>query len=66
MQALAKKLRDIFDLEGSGRLIFYSAVVGVVSGCGAALFYWLLHLAQGYFLGDDEWRSLADVLAEVA
>ena len=46
MESFTRKLRDIFDLESSGRLIIYSAVVGIVAGLGAAGFYWALEAFQ--------------------
>ncbi len=51
VEALVKQLRTIFDLESSGRVMVYSAVVGVVSGLGAALFYWVLNQLQEFMLG---------------
>ncbi|MBN2474748.1 MAG: chloride channel protein [Pirellulales bacterium] len=55
MRSLVKKLRTIFDLESSGRLILYSGFVGVVAGLGAAAFFWglqrLQHLALGQWMG---------------
>lgn len=33
-------LREIFDLESSGRVTFYSAIIGIVAGVGAAVFFW--------------------------
>lgn len=44
-------LNNIFDFESSGRLIIYSAVVGVVAGLGAALFFYLLEQFQAFALG---------------
>lgn len=48
-------LREIFDFESSGKVLAYSAVVGVVAGLGAALFYYLLekvkYFAQEYLMG---------------
>ncbi len=49
---MMKKFREIFDLEGSGRLLLYSVVVGVIAGLGAAGFFSLLEVVQGYALGD--------------
>jgi CIC family chloride channel protein len=46
VRSLVQKLRAIFDLESSGRLILYSALVGVVAGLGAAAFYWGLKQFQ--------------------
>lgn len=51
MQVIREKFQTIFDLEGSGRLIFYSGIVGVVSGLGAAAFYWVLNHFQDFALG---------------
>lgn len=51
---LAKNLRSIFDLEASGRLVVCSALVGVVSGLGAALFLTVLTFVQEYALGHVE------------
>ncbi len=51
MRSLVQKLRTIFDLESSGRLIVYSALVGVVAGLGAALFYSGLKWTQDLALG---------------
>ncbi len=41
-------LREIFDLESSGRVLAYSALVGVVAGLGAAAFYWALEFLKYY------------------
>lgn len=46
------KLRAIFDLESSGRLLLYSALVGVVAGLGGAGFYWGLNQFQQFALGE--------------
>ena len=47
VRALTEKLRSIFDLESSGRLLLYSVLVGVVAGLGASAFYWgLNHLEE--------------------
>lgn len=51
MRGLLDKLRVVFDLESSGRLLIYSAVVGVVAGLGAAGFYWGLNQVQSFALG---------------
>ncbi|MBN2024631.1 MAG: chloride channel protein [Pirellulales bacterium] len=51
MDKLVQKLRVVFDLEGSGRLLLYSALVGVVSGLGAAAFYVALSAFQALALG---------------
>lgn len=40
------KFRAIFDLEGSGRLLIYSVVVGVVAGLGGVAFYTVLEAFQ--------------------
>ena len=32
---LGEKLRTVFDLESTGRVLIYSALVGVVAGLGA-------------------------------
>jgi len=52
---LIKKLRTVFDLESSGRVIAYSALVGVVAGLGAAGFFvaleWLKDIALGQAVG---------------
>ena len=53
-RALAEKLRSVFDLESSGRVILYSALVGVVAGLGAAGFFYVLDLFQEYALGNVE------------
>ncbi|MBN1908742.1 MAG: chloride channel protein [Pirellulales bacterium] len=47
----ADTLRAVFDLEGSGRLILYSALVGVIAGLGAAAFYVTLNAFQDLALG---------------
>ena len=52
LTSFTTKLREIFDLEGSGRLILFSVLVGVVSGLGAAAFFWSIELFQGFVLGD--------------
>lgn len=46
-----KKLQLIFDLESSGRVTLYGALVGVVAGLGGAAFYWLLEQFQDLALG---------------
>jgi CIC family chloride channel protein len=55
VRSLVQKLRTIFDLESSGRLILYSGLVGVVAGLGAAAFYWglgwLQRIALGQYMG---------------
>jgi len=50
-QSLREKLRSVFDLESSGRVIFYSALVGIVAGLGAAGFYFVLDQFQDRALG---------------
>jgi len=50
-KALADKLRVVFDLEGSGRLILYSVLVGVVAALGASAFYVGLNSVQSLALG---------------
>lgn len=45
---LLAKMRGIFDLESSGRLIAYSALVGIVAGLGAAGFFTALELMQEF------------------
>ncbi len=51
---LGEKLHAVFDLESSGRVIIYSALVGVVAGLGAAFFFSALNWFQGYALGQVE------------
>ncbi len=51
MDTLIKQLRSIFDLESSGRVMVFSAIVGVVSGLGAALFYWVLNHFERFMQG---------------
>ncbi len=55
LKSLVRKLRTVFDLESSGRVIAYSALVGVVAGLGAAGFFivleWLKELALGQAVG---------------
>ncbi len=55
MSAFVEKLRTVFDLESSGRLIVYSVLVGVVSGLGAIVFAtglnWLQSIAMGQLMG---------------
>lgn len=46
--------RSIFDVEGSGRLVLLSPLVGLVAGLGAALFFYLLTLTQSFCLGQVE------------
>ena len=52
--ALTEKLRSVFDLESSGRVILYSALVGVVAGLGAAGFFFVLDLLKEFALGHVE------------
>jgi CIC family chloride channel protein len=54
LRSIGNKLRAIFDLESSGRVVLYSAVVGVVAGLGAAGFYYALEWFKGYALGSVE------------
>jgi len=54
VRGLLDKLRVIFDLESSGRLLLYSAVVGVVAGLGAAGFFWGLSQLKDFALGRVE------------
>jgi CIC family chloride channel protein len=49
-----RRFQQIFDLESSGRLIFCSVIVGIVSGLGAALFLYLLETTQQLALGHIE------------
>lgn len=51
---LRHHLRAIFGMESSGRLLFYSVLVGIVGGLGAAAFYYLLGATQTFFLGGFE------------
>jgi len=52
--AFGGKLRAVFDLESSGRVIVYSALVGVVAGLGAAAFLYALKWFKEYALGQVE------------
>lgn len=45
-------LRPIFDLESSGDLLLYSALVGIVAGLGAWLFSTLLRASTALVYGD--------------
>lgn len=54
LSRFAHKLRQIFDLESSGRVVFYSAIVGVVAGLGGAAFFWLLVEFKEFALGSVE------------
>ncbi|HID24441.1 MAG TPA: chloride channel protein, partial [Planctomycetaceae bacterium] len=47
----AARLKSIFDVEATGRLILYSPLVGVVAGLGAVAFYYLLTLLQRLAMG---------------
>jgi CIC family chloride channel protein len=57
LAVIGNKLRTIFDLESTGRVTVYSALVGIVSGLGAAAFFfaltwfkdWALGHVEGYF-----------------
>lgn len=53
---MLKKILDnfaaIFDMGSSGRLLIYSALVGIVAGLGAAVFYAGLMTVQTLVLGD--------------
>jgi len=51
---LGEKLRAVFDLESSGRVIVSAALVGVVAGLGAAAFLYALEWFKGYALGHVE------------
>ena len=50
-QQIRQYFTSIFDTESSGRLVFYSPLVGIVAGLGAALFFYLLMWFQGTVLG---------------
>ena len=50
-QQIRQYFNSIFDTESSGRLVFYSPLVGIVAGLGAALFFYLLMWFQGAVLG---------------
>lgn len=54
MRKLFDYLRTIFDTEASGRLVLYAPLAGIVAGLGAALFFFLLNLFQGFALGNVE------------
>lgn len=51
---VVKGLQTVFDLESSGRVLFYSVIVGVVAGLGAAGFY----LALDYFKEFAQWDAM--------
>lgn len=51
MNVIAKKLLAIFDLESSSRVMLYSVLVGIVSGLGAALFFFLLDALREFAMG---------------
>ena len=44
--AFRERFRRIFDLESTGRIVFYSALVGVVAGLGASAFFVALEYTQ--------------------
>lgn len=48
LQRLAAFIRP--SSSSTGRLVFLSAIVGVVGGLGAQVYVWLLHLVNHYFL----------------
>jgi len=50
-RAFSGKLPIVFDLESSGRVMIYAAVVGVVAGLGAAAFFTVLRYFQDFALG---------------
>lgn len=52
MRSILKTLTGVFDLQSSGRLLVYSAIVGVVAGLGAAAFSWGLDIVQEVALKD--------------
>jgi len=54
LERVAEHFRSIFDAEGSGRLVIYSPLVGVVAGLGAAAFFFCLELTQQFALGHIE------------
>ena len=54
MRGLRDKLRTVFDLESSGRVIVYGALVGVVAGLGAAAFLYALEWFSECALGRVE------------
>lgn len=51
LHGIANHLRSIFDVEGSGRLIWMSPLVGVIAGLAGAAFFKLLDLMQSLALG---------------
>jgi chloride channel protein, CIC family len=51
-QRIRHNLAEIFDTGASGRLLIYSAMVGIVAGLGAAIFYSGLTKFQELVLGD--------------
>ncbi len=53
-KALQERFRRIFDLESTGRIVFYSAVVGVVAGLGASAFYVALEYTHHLCLEEIE------------
>lgn len=56
-EKLSQTLHSVFDLESSGRVLVYSAIVGVVAGLGAAGFYfvldWFKDLCQAEIMQTD-------------
>jgi CIC family chloride channel protein len=46
------RLHEIFDLESAGRLVVYSAIVGVLAGLGAAGFNFAVNAVEQVLLGD--------------
>jgi len=44
------KIEGAFDLESTGRLIFYSIIVGAIGGLGAAGFFYCLEAVQDFSL----------------
>ena len=51
-QRIRHYFSSIFDTESSGRLVFFSPLVGIVAGLGAVVFFFLLMWFQGLMLGD--------------
>jgi CIC family chloride channel protein len=52
LKSLRDKLGAIFDLESSGQLLIYSAVIGVIAGLVAAAFFFVLSEFQQFWLGE--------------
>ncbi len=52
--AAVDRFKRIFDLESTGRIVAYSALVGVVAGLGAAAFYVALEHTQYFCLQEVE------------